>query len=178
MLEGTVPELRTSDSQGGEPFMVPPNMYFLRFKDVAPAPENGNRNPEWGPSWRWEFEVAEQDGRYIMSENPGPDGKPTPKVYWAYTSTKLGMTPAKQKAKARQYFEALLDREVGPGESLHDIVTECQGKVAQALLTHKKNAEGTKTNCVIAQMLPVDPETAAKIQAKAAASKASDEVPF
>jgi hypothetical protein len=27
-------------------------------------------------------------------------------------------------------------------------------------------------------MLPVDPETAAKIQAKAAASKASDEVPF
>lgn len=178
MLEGFVPEVRTSEGQGGEPFMVPPNMYLLRLKDVGLAPDTANRNPDWGPSWRWEFEVAEQDGKFIMSENTGPDGKPTPKVYWAYTSTKLGTTPAKQKAKARQYFEALLDREVGPGENLHDVVTSCQGRVAKALLTHKKSTDGTKTYCVIAQMLPIDPDTATKIEAKAAASKVDDEVPF
>src|SRR5215212_5135745 len=133
MLTGKVPETFSSDSSA-EPFMVPPNMYLLRFKDAEPAPDTGNRNPDWGPSWRWHFEVADQAGKLVMAETPGTDGQPRPKIYWAYTSDKLGMTPAKQKSKARQYFEALLDRDIKAGEDLSDLVTQCQGKVAKALL--------------------------------------------
>jgi hypothetical protein len=181
MLTGKVPETFSPSEGASEPFMVPPNMYLLRFLDAELAPDNGNRNPDWGPSWRWHFEVADQSGKLIMSETPGTDGKPRPKVYWAYTSDKLGMTPQKQKSKARQYFEALLDRDILPGEDLSDLVTSCQGKVAKALLTHKKSQSTEKTSVVIAQMMPLDPETASKVKLANGATStpvAEVEVPF
>lgn len=154
-LNGSVP----FSNGGGERFECAPNMYFVRLVDIEEAPANANRNPEWGPSWKWRFVVADQNGKIISSSRTTAGGAPTPLEFWQFTSDKLGTAPSGIKAKARQYFESLLRKELTGGENAESLRAEAIGCVAQAYIT--KNPKGTAMQ--IGNMTPLDDDTFAKI---------------
>lgn len=106
---------------GGESkFDVPPGMYRARLDDVKEMPPSA-KNPDWGPSLVWEFEVLE--------------GEHTGKRPSCFTPC----TPSTANGLGR-LLQTMLGRKIQPGE---DIDAEALiGKEYQ--ITVSPNKDGTK----------------------------------
>src|SRR3954471_7465905 len=76
-----------------EPLECKSGMYFLQFVDVNEAPPTA-LTEKYGPSWIWEFVVADNKGKVFVSESQhGPNGENLPLTLRTYTSDKTGKVP-------------------------------------------------------------------------------------
>jgi len=180
-IHGTVPAQRETREGTGEKFMVQPDLYYLQLISVEEA-DNSNSNPEWGNSWEWKFLVSDRNGRVVTSKTMGPDGRPQPLLMRQFSSDKMGSNPKGVKAKGRQWFEALLRRPLRDNEDLGEVADAAVGEVAGGMLC-VQTAKTTGTEyCAIAQMIPADAETVAKVQERkrqlAESQPDTDDVPF
>jgi hypothetical protein len=177
-IRGTVPAKREPRENAGERFMVPADLYYVELVEVDEA-DNAGRNPDWGNSWKWKFIVSDQQGKVVTSSTMGPNGRPQPLPMIQFTSDKMGVSPAGVKARGRQWFEALLRRELRDNEDLGEIAEAATGEIARALISHQTSKTTGTEFCAIAQMLPADEDTVEKFrERKRQLASATDEVPF
>ena len=184
-ISGQVPAKFEKRETSGERFNVKPGVYYVKLLDVDEAEPQPGRPADWGNSWKWRFLVADQDGNVITASTTGSNGLPQPLPMIQFTSDRMGISPAGDKARGREWFEALLRRELTDNENLTKVAEEATGQVAQAFITHRQSKAGTPY-CSIAQMIPADEEVLEKVRAKEAElaggkpgkKPAMDEVPF
>lgn len=84
---------------------------------------------EWGARRRWVFHLADAKSKTAIYNSDG-----TLHEFKHTTSTKTG-----RKAKAREFFEALLGRELQDGEVGIALAREAMGKQALALIGENDN---------------------------------------
>lgn len=180
-ITGKVPAKREAREGAGERFMVPADLYYVELVDVDEA-DNSGRPAEWGNSWKWHFVVSDLQGRAITSSVTGPNGRPQPLMMIQFTSDKTGVSPAGVKARGRQWFEALLRRELQDNDDLGEIAEEAIGEIARALITHQVSKTTNTPYCSIGQMLPADAETVEKHRERkrqlAETPAETDDIPF
>ncbi|HEX7024609.1 MAG TPA: hypothetical protein VF187_07310 [Gemmatimonadales bacterium] len=135
------------DATAGTP-VVDPGQYLAKVVRL----EEGETG-EFGPSIKWVFNLADAKTREPMYDEQGELFE-----FYAYSSTKMG-----PRAKARQWAEALLGREIQNGESGAEIAEAVVGRTALVLIGNNE-----KEFSRILQMAPAK-GNGAKAPAKAAA---------
>jgi hypothetical protein len=132
-------EFVVPDSSGSFELPIGPGAYIAKLQKIEAAPEG-----EWGPQifWYWEiFNTYDLEGKDVRPASYNADGS-----IWCYrerTSTKFGEAPnGGVKAKARERAEALLRRELAPGERLQ--VADLIGRPAVLHLIWKTALDGQK----------------------------------
>jgi len=124
----------------GEGPRLEPGQYVLTVISIEPA-EGGN--PAFGPSVKWTFTVANPSTPNDLMVND--DGEPYD--FWGHTSVK--MSP---KARARQWTEALVGRQLEEGERINP--STLIGQRMQALVIHEAGEDGIVRAKVSREMPP------------------------
>lgn len=107
-------------TNGGGAADIPDGQYVIRLvrlEDYEPG--------QYGPRVKWVFNLWNaQSQQPVVYEDSGQ-----PYEWWRLTSTKTG-----EKSTARKYMEALLNRQVVPGDSGAALAQEVIGKYALAMI--------------------------------------------
>ncbi len=124
----------------GEGPRLEPGQYVLTVTSIEPA-EGGNQ--AFGPSVKWTFAVADvATPDDLKADDNGGDYE-----FWAFTSIK--MSP---QARARQWTEALVGRQLADGEKIDP--SSLIGKRMQALVIHEEGDNGMVRAKVSREMPP------------------------